>query len=72
MDVLSEPAIPHRGEAEHPLDDPDWMLDFSPQFRFGPVFRPLDLMHDTAMTVAAIDEVPGLGRVLSDHARWSR
>src|SRR5215472_6895533 len=67
MSVLFEPAIAHLGEAEDPLDDPDWMLDFGPHLRFGPVCRALDFVHDAAMAVAAIGEVPRLGCVLADH-----
>ena len=46
MSVLLEPAIAHLGKAEHPLDDPDRMLDPGPHFGLGAVFRPLDLIHD--------------------------
>jgi len=67
MGVLLEPAIAHLGKAEYPLDDPDRMLDPGPHFGLGAVFRPLDLIHDTAMAVASIGEIPGLGRMLSDH-----
>ena len=56
MSVLLEPAITHLGEAEHPLDDPDRMFDLGPHFRLGTIFRPLDLIHNTAVAVAAIDE----------------
>src|SRR5262249_39191281 len=66
MSVLFEPAIAHLGEAEDPLDDPDRMLDFGPHLRFGPVCRALDLVHDAAMAVAAIGEVPRLGCVLAN------
>ena len=44
--VLLEPAIAHLGKAEHPLDDPDRMLDPGPHFGLGAVFPPLDLIHD--------------------------
>src|SRR2546421_6755529 len=44
MRVLLQPAIAHFGKAEHPLDDPDRMLDPGPHFRLGAVFRPLDLI----------------------------
>jgi hypothetical protein len=67
MGVLFEPAIAHLGEAKHALDDPDRMLDLGPHLRFVAVFRALNRIDDTAMTVAAIGEVPGLGRVLPDH-----
>src|SRR6266550_7173767 len=67
MGVLVEPAVAHLGKAEHPLDDPDRMLDPGPHFGFGAVFRSLDLIHDAAVVVAAIDEIPGLGSVLPDH-----
>ena len=67
MSVLLQPAIAHLGKAEHPLDDPDHMLDPSPHFGLGAVFRPLDLIDNTAVAVAAIGEVPRLGRMLPDH-----
>src|SRR5437764_7808327 len=67
MGVLLEPAIAHLGKAEHPLDDPDRMLDPGPHFGLGAVFCPLDLIDDAAVAVASIGEIPGLGRMLSDH-----
>src|SRR5215471_16469495 len=65
--VLVEPAIAHLSEAEHPLDDPDRMFDPGPDLRLGPIFRPLNLIHDTAVAVAAIGEIPGFWRVPPDH-----
>src|SRR5215510_4779862 len=67
MFVLLEPAIAHLGKAEHPLDDPDGMLDPSPHSGLGAVFCSLDLIDDAAVAVAAIGEIPGLGCVLPDH-----
>src|SRR5438067_10071301 len=67
MRVLLQPAIAHFGKAEHPLDDPDRMFDPGPHFRFGAVFRPLDLIDNTAVAVAAIGEIAGFGRMLPDH-----
>src|SRR5215831_5706621 len=67
MEVLVQPAIAHLGKAEHPLDDPDRMLDAGPHFRLGAVFRPLDLIDNTAVAVAAVGEIPRPGRVLADH-----
>src|ERR1700760_1045742 len=67
MRVLLQPAIAHFGKAEHPLDDPDRMFDPGPHFRLGAVFRPLDLIDNTAVAVAAIGEIAGLGRMLPDH-----
>src|SRR5215831_13849334 len=67
MRVLLQPAIAHLGKAEHPLDDPDRMLDPGPHFGLGAVFRSLDLIDDTAMAVAAIGKISRLGRVLPDH-----
>ena len=67
MSVLFEAAIAHFGEAKHALDDPDRMLDFGAHLRFGAVFRALDLVHGTAMPIAAIDKVPRLGCALPDH-----
>src|SRR6202035_4521768 len=51
----------------HPLDDPDRMLDPGPHFGLGAVFRPLDLIDNTAVAVAAIGKVSGLGGMLPDH-----
>jgi hypothetical protein len=67
MRILLQSAVAHLGKAEHPLADPDRVLDPGPHFGLGAVFRPLDLIHDAAVAVAAIDEIPGLGSVLPDH-----
>src|ERR1700759_4080265 len=67
MRVLLQPAIAHFSKAEHPLDDPDRMFDPSPHFRLGAVFRPLDLIDDPAVAVAAIGEIAGLGGMFPDH-----
>src|SRR5215510_6716159 len=64
MEVLVQPAIARLGEAEHPLDDPDRMFDPGPHFGLGAVFRPLDLIDNTAVAVAAIGEIASLGRML--------
>ena len=55
MFVLVQPAIAHLGKAEHPLDNPDDMLDPGAHFGLGAVFRSLDLIHDAAVAVAAIE-----------------
>src|SRR5215469_8740031 len=65
--VLLQPAIAHLGEAEHPLDDADRMFNPGPHFGLGAIFRPLDLIDDTAVAVAAIDEILGLWCMLPDH-----
>src|SRR5262249_33086160 len=65
MSVLVEPAVADLGKPEHPLDDPDRMLDLARTL--GPIFRPLDLVHNTAVAVATVDEVLGLGGVLLDR-----
>src|SRR4029453_11095219 len=67
MEVLVQAAIAHLGKAEYPLDDPDRVFDPGSHFGFGAVFRPLDLIDNTAVAVAAIGEIPGLGRMLPDH-----
>src|SRR6202007_2856624 len=67
MGVLLQSAIAHLGKAEHPLDDADRMLDPGPHSGLGAVFPPLDLIDNTAVTVAANGEIPGLGRMLPDH-----
>ena len=52
MRVLFEPAVTHLGEAEHPLDDPDRMLD--PRFREGRLLaRTLDLVRFFARSAAS-------------------
>src|SRR5215470_6812671 len=67
MRVLFEPAIAHLGKAKHSLDNPDRMFDLGPHFGFGAVFGPLDFIANTTVTVAAICEILGLGRMLLDH-----
>src|SRR5215472_3003335 len=67
MRVLLQSAIAHLGKAKHPLDDPDHMFNPGPHFGLGAVFHPLDLIDNTAVAVAAIGEIPGLGRALPDH-----
>ena len=67
MRVLFEPAVTHLGEAEHPLDDPDRMLDLGPHLRLCSVLCPLDHVHHAAIAVAAIDEVARLGSMPADH-----
>src|SRR5215510_14713796 len=67
MSILYELAIAHLGEAEDPFDNPDRMLHFGPHFRFGAVFRPLDLVHDAAMAIAAVDEVLRARGMPADH-----
>src|ERR1700730_18792482 len=67
MGVLLQPAIAHLGKAEHPLDDPDRMFNPGPHFGLGAVFRPLDLIDDTTVAVAAIDKVLRSRRVSADH-----
>src|SRR5262249_15524229 len=59
------------GKAEHPLDDADHVFDPGPHFGLGAVFPPLDLIDNTAMTVAAIGKIPRLGRMLPDHRALS-
>jgi hypothetical protein len=41
------------------------MFNPGPYFGLGAVFRPLDLIDNTAVAVAAIGEIPGPGRALS-------
>ena len=56
MAVLVQPAIAHLGKAEHPLDDPDDVFDPGPHFRVGAFFGPLDLIDNTAVAIASINE----------------
>ena len=67
MAVLFQSAIAHLDEAEHALDDADGVLDLRTHLRLGPVLRALDLVDHAAMAIAAVDEVLGLRRVLTDR-----
>ena len=50
MSVLVEPAIAYLGKPEHPLDDPDRMLD--PRFREGRLLaRTFDLVRFLARSI---------------------
>jgi hypothetical protein len=52
MSVLCEPAIAQLGKAEHPLDDPDRMLD--PRFREGRLLaRTFDLVRFFARSTSS-------------------
>jgi hypothetical protein len=72
MSVLFEPAIAHLGEAKHAIDDPDRMLDLGPYLRLGAVFRPLHLIHDAAMAIAAVDKVLRSQGVPAETIGWLR
>jgi hypothetical protein len=48
------------------------MFDPGPHFRLGAVFRPLDLIDNTAVAVAAIGESRALGACSRITARWPR
>src|SRR5215472_2934159 len=67
MGILAEPAVAHLGKAKHPLDNPDRMLDPGAYLGLGSVFPPLDLIHHTAVAIAAIGEISGLWCMLADH-----
>ena len=67
MGILLQSAVTDLGEAEHPLDDADGVLDLGPYLRLGPVLRPLGLVHHTAMAIAAVGEVLCIRRVFLDH-----
>ena len=43
------------------------MFDPGPHFGLGTVFRSLDLIDNTAVAVAAINEILGFWCVLPDH-----
>ena len=73
MGVLLQSAIAHLGKTKQPLDDADRMFNPGSHFGLGTIFRPLDLIDDAAVAVAAIGEVPGRGacwRITA--ARWPR
>src|SRR5664279_2196661 len=67
MCILFEPTVANPGEAEHPLEDEERMLDSGPDLRFGPVLCPFSLVDDAVLPVAAIGEIPRQRRVLDDH-----
>ncbi len=64
MRILLQPAVAHLGKAKHPLDDPNHMFSPGPHFGLGAVFRPLDLIDNTAVAVATIGEISSFGRAL--------
>ena len=43
------------------------MFNPGSDFGLGAVFRPLDLIDNTAVAVAAVGEIPGLRRMLPDY-----
>src|SRR3989304_4649913 len=51
MRILLQSAVTDLGEAEHPLDDTDAVLDLGPHLRLGPVLRPLGLVAATAWMI---------------------
>src|SRR5215469_1473521 len=67
MEVFIQPAVAQLGKAEHPLDDADRVFDAGPHFGLGAVFRPLALVDDAAVAIAAIGEISRPGRALPDH-----
>src|SRR6516162_5997406 len=67
IEVLLEPATAHLGEAEHPLDDPDRMLDLGPHLRLGAVLRSFDFVHHAAMAIAAVDKIARPWRAAPDR-----
>ena len=73
MGVLGQPPIADLGEAEDPLDDADAVLDLGPHLRLGAVLRPLGLVHDAAVAIAAVDEILGLrGLLAGSPSLWPR
>ena len=72
MEILVQPAITHLGKPEHPLDDPDRVFDPGSHFGFGAVFCPFDLIDNTAVAIAAIGEIAGLGACSLITARCPR
>jgi uncharacterized protein YcgI (DUF1989 family) len=70
MSVLFEPAIAHLGKAERSFDDPNPMLDLGPYLRFGPVFGPLDLVHDAAAGAdRSVEQLPTFDAAFYDGSR---
>ena len=65
--VLRQPAIAHLGKAEHTLDDQKRMLDFGAHLGFRAVLAALHFIHDAAMAIALVGEIPGVRRVITDH-----
>jgi hypothetical protein len=57
LGVLLHPAVAHLGEPEHPLDDPDGVLDLRPHPRLHAVLGPLGLIDDAPTPRAAVGEI---------------
>ena len=72
MGVLRQASVANLGEAEHPLDHPDAMLDLGTDAGLPAVFATLHLVHDATMTVASVGEIPGTGAYLRITAFWPR
>src|SRR5262249_2027245 len=68
MGVLRQPPVPDLGEAEHPLDHPDAMLDLGTYAGLPAVLSPLHLIDHATMAVASVGEVSGAGRMFADHS----
>ena len=73
-DGCSSPApIANLGEAKHPLDHPDAVLDLGtyPGLPAG-FFATLHLVHDATMAVASVGEILARGACLQITACWPR
>src|SRR3954447_9134818 len=67
MGVLRQPPVANLGEAGHPLDHPDAVLDLGTYPGLPAVLAPLHLVHDATMAVASVGEVSGTGSMLADR-----
>src|SRR5262249_44539589 len=67
--VLRQSAIAHLGKTEHTLDDQKRMLDFGAHLGFRAILAALHFIHDAAMAIALVGEIPGVRRVITDLRR---
>ena len=68
MGVLRQPPVANLGEAEHPLDHPDAVLDLGKYAGLPPIPATLHLIDHATMAVAFAGEIPGARRMLAHHS----
>jgi hypothetical protein len=67
MSILLEPAIPQFQKPNTRLMIPIGCSTLARTFDLGSVFRPLGLVHNTAMAIAPVDKVSRSRCVLANH-----
>ena len=65
--ILCQPAVPHFGPPEDPLDHQEHLFDFGVDVRLGAVAGALRLAQGPMAMGVRLDEVLGIGSVLTNH-----